>query len=106
MLHGSSSLDVVLPFYIETSHAGRYTGISMKIETLLTEAEISEEFAEAMEARDVPEKFFYWQPLCVRAWLALSQGMAYESRLHSWNLLVDDAEAISSHLDSIAAVIS
>jgi Uncharacterized conserved protein len=78
----------------------------MKIETLLTEAEISEEFAEAMEARDVPEKFFYWQPLCVRAWLALSQGMAYESRLHSWNLLVDDAEAISSHLDSIAAVIS
>jgi uncharacterized SAM-dependent methyltransferase len=78
----------------------------MKIETLLTEAEISEEFAEAMEARDVPEKFFYWQPLCVRAWLALSRGVAYESRLHSWNLLVDDAESISNHLDSIAAVIS
>ena len=56
----------------------------MKIETLLTEAEISEEFAEAMEARDVPEKFFYWQPLCVRSWLALSRGVAYESRLHSW----------------------
>src|SRR5579872_6913626 len=78
----------------------------MKIETLLTEAEISEEFAEAMEARDVPEKFFYWQPLCVRAWLALSQGMAYESRLHSWNLLVEDAEKFTGHLDSIAAVIS
>jgi uncharacterized SAM-dependent methyltransferase len=78
----------------------------MKIETLLTEAEISEEFAEAMEARDVPEKFFYWHPLCVRAWLALSQGVTYESRLHSWNLLVDDTENISSHLDSIVAVIS
>jgi uncharacterized SAM-dependent methyltransferase len=78
----------------------------MKIETLLTEAEISEEFAEAMEARDVPEKFFYWHPLCVRAWLALSQGVTYESRLHSWNLLVDDVEKISSHLDSIVAVIS
>jgi uncharacterized SAM-dependent methyltransferase len=78
----------------------------MKIEALLTEAEISEEFAEAMEARDIPEKFFYWHPLCVRAWLALSQGVAYESRLNSWSLLVDDVESISGHLDSIAAVIS
>ena len=78
----------------------------MKIEALLTEAEISEEFAEAMEARDIPEKFFYWHPLCVRAWRALSRDVAYESRLHSWNLLVDDAEKISSHFDSIVAVIS
>ena len=78
----------------------------MTIETLLTEAEISQEFAEAMEARDIPEKFFYWHPLSVRSWLALSQDVAYESRLHSWNLLVDDVERISSHFDSIVAVIS
>src|SRR5260370_37837148 len=32
--------------------------------------------------------------------------MAYESRLHSCNLLVEDAERVTSHLDSIAAVIS
>src|SRR5215470_829349 len=67
-----------------------YTKGSMKIEALLTEAEISQEFAEAMEARDIPEKFFYWHPLSVRSWLALSHDVAYESRLHSWNLLVDD----------------
>ena len=78
----------------------------MKIETLLTEAEISEEFAEALEARDIPEKFFYWHPLAVRAWLALSQDVAYESRLDSWNLLVEDVDALSGHLDSEAAVIS
>src|SRR6476660_260496 len=78
----------------------------MKIEALLTEAEISEEFAEAMEARDIPEKFFYWHPLSVRAWLALAQDVAYESRLQSWSLLVDDVEKISSHIDSIVAVIS
>ena len=78
----------------------------MKIEALLTEAEISEEFAEAMEARDIPEKFFYWHPLCVRAWLAFSKDVAYESRLQSWNLLLDDVQRISSHLDSIVAVIS
>ena len=78
----------------------------MKIETLLTEAEISDEFAEAMEARDIPEKFFYWHPLAVRAWLALAQGIAYESRLDSWNLLVEDIDSISSHLESEAAMIS
>src|SRR6266478_4982212 len=79
----------------------------MKIEALLTEAEISEEFTEAMEARDIPEKFFYWHPLSVRAWQALSQDVAYESRLNSWSLLIDDVEKICSHFDdSIVAVIS
>src|SRR2546425_4782050 len=78
----------------------------MKIEALLTEAEISEELAEALEARDIPEKFFYWHPLCVRAWLALSKDVAYESRLHSWNLLVEHVEKISNHFESIVAVIS
>jgi len=78
----------------------------MKIEALLTESEISEEFVEAIEARDIPEKFFYWSPASVRAWVAFSQGVAYESRLHSWSLVVEDVERISSHLDSIVAVIS
>src|SRR5271169_3337208 len=78
----------------------------MKIETLLTEAEIADEFAEALEARDIPEKFFYWHPLAVRAWLALSRGVAYESRLDSWNLLLEDVDQLSSHLDSVVSVIS
>jgi uncharacterized SAM-dependent methyltransferase len=78
----------------------------MKHESLLTEAEIADELAEAIEARDIPEKFFYWHPLCVRAWLALAQDVAFESRLQSWGLLVDDVESISRHFDSIVAVIS
>src|ERR1044071_6000800 len=44
----------------------------MNIEVLLTEAEIGEEFAESIEARDLPEKFFYWTQPSVEAWLALS----------------------------------
>ena len=40
----------------------------MNIEVLLTEAEIAEEFAESLEARDLPEKFFYWSAPSVRAW--------------------------------------
>lgn len=45
----------------------------MNIEVLLTEAEIAQEFAESIEARDLPEKFFYWTPLSVRRWKELSE---------------------------------
>ena len=38
----------------------------MKIEVVLTEAEIIQELTEAVEARDLPEKFFYWGPLRIR----------------------------------------
>jgi uncharacterized SAM-dependent methyltransferase len=58
----------------------------MIIEVLLTEAEIADEFAEAMEARDLPEKFFYWTPLSVRAWKDLS-SVAHESLRPTWEAL-------------------
>jgi len=44
----------------------------MNIEVLLTETEIAEELAESVEARDLPEKFFYWTPLSINSWKALS----------------------------------
>jgi len=53
----------------------------MKIEVLLTEAEIAQEFNEAVEARDLPEKFFYWSPGSVEAWRTLSQSPAYAGLL-------------------------
>jgi hypothetical protein len=58
----------------------------MNIEVLLTEAEIADEFVEAMEARDVPEKFFYWTPLSVRRWREFASG-AYESLQPTWEAL-------------------
>ncbi|MBI1786263.1 MAG: L-histidine N(alpha)-methyltransferase [Acidobacteria bacterium] len=78
----------------------------MKIEVLLTETEICQEFSEALEARDLPEKFFYWSPLSVDAWLAVSRDVAYESHLHSWNLLVGDIEKIAGRYESAVAVVS
>lgn len=78
----------------------------MRIESLLTETEISEEFAEALEARDLPEKFFYWSPFSVRAWMALSHDLAYESCLHSWNLLVHDADSVAREFNSSVSVVS
>src|SRR2546425_5382522 len=41
------------------------------IHTLLTENALADEFVSAFRARRLPEKFFYWFPLSVRAWLAL-----------------------------------
>src|SRR5579863_7284087 len=58
----------------------------MNIEVLLTEAEIADEFAEAMEARDLPEKFFYWTPLSVQAWKDLS-AESHESLRPTWQAL-------------------
>jgi uncharacterized SAM-dependent methyltransferase len=78
----------------------------MKIEVLLTETEISQEFSDALEARDLPEKFFYWSARSVEAWLALSRDVAYESHLHSWNLLLSDVEKIAGRYDSTVAVVS
>lgn len=78
----------------------------MKVEVLLTEAEIAQEFSDALEARDLPEKFFYWSPQSVQAWLALSHDIAFESNLHSWNLLVADGEKLAGYFDSSVAVVS
>ena len=45
----------------------------MKVEVVLTEADIAQEFAEAIEARDLPEKFFYWFPRSAAEWAALGE---------------------------------
>ena len=42
--------------------------VLMKVEVVLTEADIAQEFAEAMEARDLPEKFFFWFPRSAADW--------------------------------------
>jgi uncharacterized SAM-dependent methyltransferase len=56
----------------------------MNIEVFLTEAEIAQEFVESIEARDLPEKFFYWFPRSVRAWLELSQNSITAGLRQCW----------------------
>lgn len=77
----------------------------MNIEVLLTEAEIAEEFAEAMEARDLPEKFFYWTPLSVRAWKELSTDVN-ESLRQTWDALALKASELTKPFGSRVPVIS
>jgi len=45
----------------------------MRVEVVLTEADIAHEFAEAIEARDLPEKFFYWFPRSAAEWSKLAE---------------------------------
>jgi uncharacterized SAM-dependent methyltransferase len=59
----------------------------MKIDVVLTESEIVQELTEAVEARDLPEKFFYWSPLPVRAWLARAADPAWGGLHRCWKEL-------------------
>jgi len=63
----------------------------MKIDVVLTEAEIVQELTEAVQARDIPEKFFYWSPLAVRAWLARASDPGSGSLRRCWQKLAAQA---------------
>ena len=78
----------------------------MNIEVLLTEAEIAQEFAESIEARDLPEKFFYRFPPSVRAWRELASSEAYQNLQGAWDLIAARADRIASHFPAAAPVVS
>jgi uncharacterized SAM-dependent methyltransferase len=59
----------------------------ISIQTLLTENALAAEFVSAFQARQLPEKFFYWFPLSVRAWLALCSDGAYRNFVRSRSLI-------------------
>lgn len=61
---------------------------TFEIEVLLTETELAEEFLAALEQRYLPEKFFYWLPLSVQAWLDLCQAeRPYKNFSRSYQLV-------------------
>ena len=78
----------------------------MKIEVVLTEAEIIQELSEAVEARDLPEKFFYWSPLSVRAWLALAADPAFDGMRACWKQLASKASWLLQPFGGSIPVIS
>jgi len=79
----------------------------MKVEVVLTEADIAQEFIEAVEARDVPEKFFFWSPRSTAEWRALAGDAALYGGLdQTWQQLANDAPALFKHLNGKVPVIS
>src|SRR5579871_74967 len=70
----------------------------MKVEVVLTEADISQEFAEAMEARDLPEKFFFWFPRSAKEWAALAgDPELYGGLWETWNEIAASAPVLAEH---------
>jgi hypothetical protein len=78
----------------------------MKIDVVLTEAEIVQELSEAVEARDLPEKFFYWSPLSVRAWLARAADPAFAGWRLCWKALAERSAWLLEPFDGVVPVIS
>jgi len=78
----------------------------MNIEVFLTEAEIAQEFLESIEARDLPEKFFYWYPRSVRAWLDLTQNSVMAGLRECWESLDNGALKLAAGEDATLSVVS
>jgi hypothetical protein len=79
----------------------------MKVEVVLTEADIAQEFVEAVEARDLPEKFFYWFPRSAAEWTALiGHAELYGGLWHTWKELAAASADLSRHFKGRAPVIS
>src|SRR5256712_9091113 len=68
------------------------------IHSLLTENDLADEFVAAFQARRFAEKFFYWFPLSVRAWLALCSDGAYRNYVRSRSLIAQSADDLTRHV--------
>lgn len=65
------------------------------IHALLTENALADAFVSAFRARRLPEKFFYWFPLSVRAWLALCSDGVYRNFVRSRSLIARSAAELA-----------
>src|SRR5215831_6452094 len=79
----------------------------MRVEVVLTEADITQEFAEAIEARDLPEKFFFWFSRSASAWITLVEhAELYGGLWDTWKEIASTAPAIARHFNRKVPVIS
>jgi len=79
----------------------------MRVEVVLTETDIAQEFADAMEARDLPEKFFYWFPHSVAEWVAISNNPElYGGLAATWGKMTALATWLTQHFTGQIPVIS
>ncbi len=67
------------------------------IQVLLTETAIADEFVASFQARRLAEKFFYWFPLSVRAWLALCSDGAYRNFVRSRSLIAQSGRDLARY---------
>ena len=79
----------------------------MKVEALLTETDLTQEFTEALEARDLPEKFFFWLPRSAAAWASLAQDDSlYGGLRETWAQLAAGAPDLARRFGPCLPIIS
>ena len=70
----------------------------ISIQALLTENELADDFIASFRARRLAERFFYWFPLSVRAWLALCSDGAYRNFVRSRSLIAQSANDLARYM--------
>ena len=70
----------------------------IRVDIFLSEDQIVKEFMYALGNHDLPEKFFYWFPLSIRAWKNLCGDGAYRNYVRSHSVLEKYAAEIVSML--------
>jgi uncharacterized SAM-dependent methyltransferase len=78
----------------------------MKVEVLLMEREIAQEFIESLEARDLPEKFFYCSPSAAEHWLGLLQEPWYDDLRECWKQVAERAHPVAETVSGPVSVFS
>jgi uncharacterized SAM-dependent methyltransferase len=86
---------MVAPNDEEGEPAGTLAG-APAVRSLLTERDLADEFVSAFAARLLPEKFFYWFPLSVRAWLDLCSDGDYRNYVRSRSLIATGAAELAA----------
>lgn len=66
----------------------------LNVSVLLTEGEIAASLRAEIEARRIPEKFFYWSPESAAAWLDLCRSEAYLNYRRSLDLMTRESAAL------------
>lgn len=72
---------------------------------LLTEDRLARDFLAALERRELPEKYFYWFPTSVRAWLNLCGDGAYRNYVRSHTLLQEHLADVVAQLPAGEATV-
>src|SRR5712691_13466616 len=78
------------------NHLGRTILEAPVVRSVLTEKELADEFVAAFASRLLLEKFFYWLPLSVRAWLDLCSDGDYRNYVRSRSLIATSCSDLAA----------
>ncbi len=74
------------------------TRMPLRLDVLLTESALADRFWQSLDQRVLPEMFFYWFPLSVRAWVALCRDGKYRNYVRSDALIQTHAKQMVAHV--------